>query len=550
MFIKKVKRPNGSISIRVVESRRQGDKISQKTLRIIGQGKEKYEIEALCELAKKTIYHIKNKRNPVLSGIEDEFYGSQPDKKSEIDDSVKLKEIKEVKRVNEGIVEIFGSVYDQLGFYDLIEGTRKDKQWNSILKSCVLARIGNPVSKRRTAKDLFLDYAIDIPLEKMYRMMDHVSEREDFIKSRIGGATRNLLKEEVDVLFFDVTTLYFESFSADELRNFGFSKDCKFKETQVVLALVTTKKGLPITYKLFPGNISEGKTLIDIVKILKKDFDVENVFLVADRAMFVDENLSLMEKMKINYIVASKLKGLPKDLKDKILTDDFSPAVICDEFHWTREYTYKGRRLIVGYSSKRARKDQADRKRLIERLLKKVKGGKIKVKDLINNNGTKKYINVSNKSDATINTEKVKEDSRWDGLHGVITNINSKDKNASEIFTRYRDLWQIEEAFRVNKHNLKMRPIFHWKENRIKAHVAICFIAYSIIKHTLSKLDQKKISISFTELKSDLLRVESSIVEDTVRIGKRYKIPSKLESRQKSIYKAFSMKRDDKPYAI
>ena len=101
-----------------------------------------------------------------------------------------------------------------------------------------MARLANPVSKRRTASLLEEDYGIKIPLEKIYKMMDHVSDRESDIKQQIATTTQSLFKEEVDVLFFDVTTLYFESFEADELRNFGFSKDCKFKETQVVLALV------------------------------------------------------------------------------------------------------------------------------------------------------------------------------------------------------------------------------------------------------------------------------------------------------------------------
>ncbi len=125
------------------------------------------------------------------------------------------------------------------------------------------------------------DYGVRIPLEKIYRMMDHVADQEEDIKKSVAYTTRSILEEEFDVLFFDVTTLYFESVQRDELREFGFSKDCKFKETQVVLALVTTKQGLPVTYELFPGNIYEGATLIQMVQKLKKTYNIHNILLVS-----------------------------------------------------------------------------------------------------------------------------------------------------------------------------------------------------------------------------------------------------------------------------
>ena len=209
--------------------------------------------------------------------------------------------------------EILGKKYDQLNFNNLIGGTRKDEQWNNILKSCVLARISTPSSKRKTVKNLSLDYALDIPLEKVYRMMDHVSKREEYLKKIVTESTLGLFREKVDVLFYDVTTLYFESFEEDELRSFGFSKDCKFKETQVVLALVTNAEGFPISYELFPGNTFEGKTLIQSINSLRINFDVENIFLAADRGMFAEKNLRELEKMGIHYVVAAPLKKAVQD---------------------------------------------------------------------------------------------------------------------------------------------------------------------------------------------------------------------------------------------
>jgi transposase len=371
----------------------------------------------------------------------------------------------------------------------------------------------------------------------------------NLFKKNVAKNTLSLFDNEVDVLFFDVTTLYFESLTQDELRDFGFSKDCKFKEVQVVLALVTTKEGQPITYKLFPGNTYEGHTLIDIVKELKNEYKIQNILLVADRAMFNNDNLEAMEAedLNVNYIVAAKLKSMGKKLKEEILSDEgYKANMVCNEFHWLNEFSYKNRRLIVSYSSSRARKDAADRRRLIDRLLKKQKDDKIKLKDLIPNYGTKKYLEVIG-GEAKVNEAKISDDAKWDGLHGVITNMESK--KAEEILARYRGLWQIEEAFRINKHNLKMRPIFHWKPKRIKAHISICFIAYSILRYAEFKLKGTKTSVSIETMREELRHVQSTIVYH-LPDKKRYVIPSPLSEIAKSIYRCFKVPRTVVPYQI
>ena len=243
----------------------------------------------------------------------------------------------------------------------------------------------------------------------------------------------------MDVAIFDVTTLFFESVNEDELRGFGFSKDCKFKETLVALALVTITNGLPITYRLFPSNIYEGHTLISMIEEIKKVHEVRNVLLVADRAMFSLDNLKAMEGRDIKYI-ASRLKRLPVQLRKEILeSEDFSPTVIEDEFHWVKEFSYKQRRLVVSYSSKRAKKDASDRSRIIERLLKKVKDGKVNIKDVIPNYGTKKYLTLLDK-EVFVDESKIEKDALWDGLHGVISNTDERELTPTQIISRYRGL--------------------------------------------------------------------------------------------------------------
>src|SRR5208283_530133 len=546
MFVCVKPKPNGKKSIQIVESYRRANQVSQKIVRHVGQAVTDREVEEMTRLAQSMINEMETEKHPCLPFLDPLKVLKENPRKKESSDTVKIKNLREEQRIIDGIGNVFGKLYEDLKLDKLISGTHKDEQWNNILESCVLARIANPVSKRRSASLLEEDYGIKIPLEKIYRMMDHVADRESDIKQRIAQTTLSLFPEQVDVLFFDVTTLYFESIDTDELRAFGFSKDCKFKEVQVVLALVTTTKGLPITYKLFPGNTYEGSTLVEMVKDLQTQYAIKNILLVADRAMFNEENLSFMESLGIQYIVAAKLKALPNSLKSDILHADYKEEAIGDELHGLKEFEYKSRRLVVGYSAKRAGKDAADRQRLVDRLMKKVKGDKIKVKDLIPNYGSKKYISVENGS-ASINQEKIKADAEWDGFHGVIT--NATDKTSSELLSRYRELWQIEEAFRISKHDLKMRPIFHWTENRIKAHIAICFLAFTLAKQAVYRISLQQEPMSFEQIRNELLHAQSSVVIDLIS-QKKYMIPSHVTVNQKKLYQAFGLKRSQVPYDL
>ena len=540
MFVRVKPKRNGKKSIQIVASHRRADKVAQKIVRHVGQAVTVREVEELKKLAYSII--VEMQRQLPLFAPENL---SRKEKLS-ANESVCVKDLREEQRVIDGIGDVFGKLYDDLGLSHVIAGSRKDQQWNSVLRALVMARIANPASKLRTAALLEEDYGIKVPLEKLYRTMDHVVDRELAIKKRISQTTLSLFNEEVDVLFFDVTTLYFESVQSDDLRNFGFSKDKKFNEVQVVLALVTTTRGLPITYELFPGNIYEGHTLVSMIESIQMEHNVRNVLFVADRAMFTEENLLAMEQLGVTYIVAAKLRSMPKRLKSELLNSKYSPGVVGGEFQWINEFEYKSRRLIVAYSSNRARKDATDRQRLITRLMKKVKNGKIRLKELLPNYGSKKYVTIENDT-ATLNQERIEHDAQWDGLHGVIT--NSSEKKLVEILCRYRELWQIEEAFRISKHDLKMRPIYHWTEKRIKAHVAICYIAYALAKHAVYRVSLQQESMSFEHIRNELLHAQSSIVRD-LESKKKFVIPSNLTVSQKKIYQTFGIKRSDLPYAI
>lgn len=553
MFVKKVQKPNGATAVLIVESVRKAGKITHKTLRSLGSHYEPKELELVIKTAEAIVIEMKERAQPVLTGLDPlEFYARQdkmPKAKTEPEENFEINPLKleEETRLIVGTQEVFGQMYNQFKFNEVLDTTYKADDWNAILRQSVLSRITDPASKLKTSERLVDYQGIDIPVQKFYRMMDKVAENQDRIRDFVLDSTKKSLDNQIDVAFFDVTTLHFESFDEDELRRFVFSKNCRFKETQVVLALQTTREGLPLGYDLYPGNTYEGKTLIEAVQRQKEKFNVGNVVLVADRAMFNRSNLALMDQMGVSFVVAAKLKALPKFDKASLL--EFAQSLDKKKSAF-KEFELEGRRLITHFCPDRAKKDLSDRERLVTRLRKQLGENKeIQIAKLIKNQGTKKYLKYAgpNKTRASVNEDKILEDAKWDGLHGIITNVQGE--RAESLLHRYKDLWQIEEAFRINKHDLKMRPIFHYKPERIKAHIAICYMAYAMIANIRFRLKKSELKLSVEKIRDQLGRVQKSVVVDPAT-KKRFVLPSKLNPTQEKIYQSLGVQSQTKPYFI
>lgn len=181
--------------------------------------------------------------------------------------------------------------------------------------------------------------------------MDKVFPKIGQIKKMTFEKTKMLFPEKVDLILFDVTTLYFESIEIDELRNYGYSKDHRFNTTQVVLALATNQDGLPIGYELFEGNKAEVSTLAAAIESWKRLFQIDSVCFVGDRAMFSKDNIKLLESHGNQYIIAAKLKSLSNAMKNEVLDKKhYKPCIINDEFAWVGEFEYEGQRLISSYN--------------------------------------------------------------------------------------------------------------------------------------------------------------------------------------------------------
>lgn len=518
MFVRTKKHPGSKrYSVLICENHREGKTIRQEILKYIGASDEPEKIELMQIEGNEFIERIKSTRancklpQPVIN-------------------------IQEVTRKNTGIRDVLGSLYDKLGLNNILKG----KKINNTLKSVVLTRFAEPSSKRKTSSILERRFNESLPLDAIYYMMDQLTENLNRSQRVVFNATKSVVGDTVNLALFDVTTLHLETVAQDELRNFGYSKNNRMDSTQVTLALATTKEGLPIGYHLFPGNTAEVKTLMACINKWRETLSIKKIIIVGDRAMMSKDNIKQLRSYGLQYILAYPLKKSNAELKKVIIErNNYHNVTINNENYLKQEIELEeDDRLIITFSEKRKSKDEKDREKLINKLRKKL--GTVKdVKKLISNRGYLKFTEINNKAHAEINEERVAEDATWDGLHGVISNTNL---SGEEIIERYKNLWVIEEAFRINKHNLKMRPIYHYNPCRIRAHIEICFLTFALIRHAQHILKLAGQAISVEELREELSPIEASIVADC-NTGVLYKMPANLTYQAKEIYKAFGLEK-------
>lgn len=549
MYIRRKKSPNSPRqSIQVVEGYRDAKgNVKQRIIRHLGVFYDEIEEAKLVALAEELIAKIKAEREAASEqGILFDYQALRPKlgrpTKKQLSDilpvnQVNLNDLVEIERIVEGVHDIGGHVYQELKFDSLLAKKRDSE----ILRDLVLARMVKPASKRGLQRILKCEFDKDHDLDAIYRMMDKLYEQIPQIKELTFGGTMSLIaKQEVSLVFFDVTTLYFESIEVDELRAFGYSKDHRFNTTQIVLALATNEDGLPLGYELFSGNTAEVSTLLKAIKSWEAYLKIKDVIFIADRAMFSKANLKELDSSGYRYIVAAKLRKLNPELKEQILAEEhYHPTVIGNDLAWVTEFEHEGKRLITSYKSSRAKNDAKERQKIIAKI-EKTLGAKGNTKKLISNNGVKRYTSSQN-SLSYLDENKIEQDAMWDGLHGVIT--NDKNMAIKEVIGKYSRLWVIEAQFRINKHNLEMRPIFHWTAKRIETHIAICYMSFTILKQIEYKvaLTQK---ISVNNIVELLLATQASILRHT-KTGDLYRLPGHIKNEVRKIYKTFNLKRTD-----
>ena len=554
MFVRVKSTPNSPRqSVQIVSSVRVGDKVKQKIVRYIGIAMDDDELVRLKALAEVVKAKLEAQHQPGLfppEAVAKQVIEAKAAQASKATLNVDLRQMVEEQRVVLGIHEVYGAVYRQLSF-DTLLPQKKYRASTEALFHCVMARIANPKSKRGSVQQLEQDFGVSLSLEKVYRMMDQLDDNTiSRLQAMTCEGTRSLLPGALDVLFFDCTTLYFESFKEDELKQNGYSKDCQVNQTQVnqpqvLLALLVTHEGLPVGYEVFPGATFEGHSLISVLKTMQARYDVRKMIFVADRGMLNEDNLSALDEAGAYYIVGAKLKQLPSALQTRVL-DKSAYQPLGKDGSSAAELTHKKRRLIVSHCPKRADKDQHDRQKAVDRLIKKI-GKSQNPKDLLNNYGYKKFLIIKGKTSLSINQDKIAAESRWDGLHGVMTNL--PDTPHQEVLSHYRGLWQVEESFRITKHDLKVRPIYHWTPSRVRAHIAISFMAFACIRQLMYRIKLQHKALSPEVIRNALIHVQHSVFKHK-RTKQRYVMPAQINPEAKKIYAVMGLKATTTAYPL
>jgi len=401
----------------------------------MGTAMEGEELDALKALAQATKATLEQEGMlPFFSesSSAQEANASAPADQEEASLPVNLRDIIEEQRITKGIHDIYGKLYDELGFGTLIPNPARNIGAVTALKEITLARVANPQSKRATVETLGNTYGVRLNLKQVYRMMDTLTDQTILkLNTLVHLKSATLIDRPIDVIYFDATTLYFESFSEDTFKRNGYSKDGKFNQPQVVLSLMVTTEGLPVGYKAFSGDTFDGHTLIPVLKEIKEHYQLRNIIYVADAGMFNKDNLAELETLEgeqITYIVGARIKNLPKKLKEQILNkENYRPI---NEDTEVATFTYQGRKLLVSHSKKRAAKDAHEREKAIAKLQERLaRDGSLKGQ--LSNRGYRKYLQLKETKghdpkachvSIALDEAKIKADAAWDGLKGILRN--------------------------------------------------------------------------------------------------------------------------------
>jgi len=556
MFVRtKYDTKSGKTAVQLVENKKVGDKVKQTIIRHFGYALNQDEVNALTKLALKYKFDLEQQESsqPNLFSTDNlvDIVCEASQKEDEPPPQADLKDIREENRLVMGLHCAYGKLFDEIGFNHVLKNPARKKASVRLLRDLVLMRINKPASKLYSVSLLRDEFGVDTDVNSIYRLMDYLDDKAiEKTKQIAYGCVRRLLDEEMDLIFYDCTTLYFESFYEDEFRRNGYSKDMKFNQPQVLLGVIVTKSGLPISYELFEGDKFEGNTLEEAIKRLHERYKIKNVIFVADSALLSHKNIKILTAKGQHFIVGARIKNLGNEIKAQIVDKtDYKPLKgLEDVIYKEIELKDQGLRLIVDWSEERAAKDKYDREKAIESLSKRLEGRK-NITSLLNNYGYKKYLKVEGEYKLIKDEQKIKEAEQWDGLHGIITNIEPEKTDTETLLLQYRGLWQVEETFRLLKHDLRIRPMFHWTTRRIKAHVAICFMSLLCARLMEYRVALQYRKMSPGAINKHLQSLQTSIVID-IKTNKRYAIPSCATQDGKKIYQIFGLKWKTTPYEI
>lgn len=485
MKIRTVKTSSESIAVQVVEY------VQRKTKILSHIGSARNEDE-LFKLKQKAILWINNNSKQSLlfkdlpASIDNFFSNNSDVIINSYSDNIVKEKYKSIGSRYQLLYDSLINIADLFGFRSL----NQTKQVQLFL-DLVIARIVEPESKFQSLLNLQRDFAINHQYRTLSRNLKHFSTLKDAVELRIVEVAKSHFGFDFNLVFYDLTTLYFESFKTDEVRKIGFSKDNKSSNPQVMIGLLVNSDGFPISYQVFSGNKFEGHTLLPSILDLKKKYKINNLTLVADSAMLSDDNINLLEVNKFGYIVASRTANLKIELIQEI-----SKKLNQQDKATIRITTKNKGTLICSFCKKRYNKEKIELEKQIEKAnhyLKNPNSAEIIKRAKFLKNSNSKF---------ELNQTLIIKYKLLLGIKGYHTNREDQLTD-NEIINRYKNLWQVEKAFRISKTDLKIRPIYHHEECAIKAHLVICFTALAMSKYIEIKT-KKSIKSVIRELKTSI----------------------------------------------
>lgn len=526
-FLRVEKKKSGTY-LRVVQSYKDGGRPRHRTLYSMGKV-EDYPPNQLENIAKKLLELSGKSIKDVLG-----------------------EDLIEEGRYNYGyalIIKKLWHLFDMETWMRKVSNKRRIRfDWLSALELMIAERLNEPCSKLSNYNHQeeyigFSDRTVD--LQHFYRCLDLLSEEQDSLKKHLFNKQQSLFSQTLDVVFYDVTTLYFESQKEEEgsLRQKGYCKDGKAHKTHVVLGLLVDKLRNPITYQIYRGNTYEGKTMIDALKSLRKEYNIDEVVVVADSAMIDQSNRDHIEaSVGMTYIIGDRIKNLPRKVSEELLDPQNHKTIhsATDKFSYS-SLDYKGRKIFCTYSDKRARKDRHARQKLIEKAEKLLdKPSQLKQSK---KRGAGRFIKETGKEVYALDVDKIEADAKWDGFKAIATTTSL---SVEEILNKYKNLFEVEHAFRALKSQLQIRPMYHWTNKRIEGHVAMCFMAYTFLNclRNTTKLSQRQIVRSLDKMQLSKVKEKAT--------DKNLYLRSKITEEQEKIIKTLKLEvpRDTTPQSI
>jgi len=425
-----------------------------------------------------------------------------------------------------GPVLVFERLWEELGLKELLKKMAARSRFDFDLERMVFAQVlqrlldpGSDLGGSKWIGTIHEPSFATLRLRHFYRCLSWLWGKKQAIEEALYRRGLDLFNQELDLVFFDTTTTYFEGTSLRGWAKLGKSKDHRPDHLQLVVGVVMRRDGFPVCCEIWPGNTSDVKTLKPVVETLRRRFEIRKVVLVCDRGMVSAANLKELDEAGFQYIVGMKMRNL-REVRDEVLGRAGRYQLVSEKLQ-VKEVRVEQRRYVICYNPEEAAKDRRDREALLEKLQHKLASGGVKA--LINNRGYKRYLRVA-RGGAQLDTAAIRREQRYDGKYVLRTTTKIP---AAEVAAAYKQLTWIERLWRELKDTVEVRPIFHWRNrDNIKGHIFTCFLALYLAALLRRKLNDAQAEAQWDELIRDLSALRAVTVELG---GEKYLMRSPLE---------------------